>query len=147
MEIEAGMLSASNFPEGSGSKSSVAHLLGAQTLRCLSDVIPVEEATAIATVAMSLKMMESVGCFTWSELSRKFCEQKSKVAEEKSLDLLVDGLDDAAAAERQLHEDVCRELLGKVFYVMVFVTIVALGISERYFSNNSNTSDSKKTHL
>ena len=71
-------------------------------------------------------MMESVGCFTWEELSRKFSEHKSHVAEDKSLTLLVDGFDDAVAAERQLHEDVCRELLGKLFYVVVIVTICAL---------------------
>ena len=123
MEIECGLLSSSAFSlDCQSSKSSMTDLLGAHTLCCLSDVLPVEEATGIATVGMSLKMMESVGCFTWQELSDRFIEQKAHVADEKSSFLLIDGLGDgesgAVAAEQQLRQDVSRELLGKLLIVL-----------------------------
>ena len=46
--------------------------------KSISDVIPVAESDAVATVGMTLKMLESLGCVTWRELKQRKDELASR---------------------------------------------------------------------
>ena len=75
MELECGVLCSSDVQV----QDPLSHeLMGAQTFCCLSDCIPVEEGTGLATVGMSLKMLESVGCPTWRELAARQSDLRAK---------------------------------------------------------------------
>ena len=114
MELECGLLASSNFKPHEP-------LLGAETLCTVSDVIPVEGGSGVATVGMSLKMLDSVGCITWRELSKRFSDMKARVAQQRGL--LVDETDGCAgegqgggsgAMAHKFRQDVSKEPLVSI---------------------------------
>ena len=83
MELECGIIVV-----GEPSDAGVAHdiesnLQGLQTVKYLSDVIPVQEGSGLATVGMTLKMLESLGCPTWREFKTRQQSLAQKLLDEQ----------------------------------------------------------------
>ena len=112
MEVECGVLGSGDYELEKGCSQE---LLGARTMCCLSDVIPVEEGTGMATVGMSLKMLQSVGCPTWPELATRLSEQKARVAEESAYNTL-HGLGAAAGNAAEFEQNVAQQLLAAISF-------------------------------
>ena len=67
LELECGV---TGVPDSADSDCDLP-LEQACFIKYISDVIPVQEATSLATVGMTLKMLESLGCPTWRELAER----------------------------------------------------------------------------
>ncbi len=82
MELETGILSG-NTSELQANDISWDSF---EISRFISDVIPVAESDGLATVGMTLKMLQSLGCTTWQELKiRKEELAKREVASASAL--------------------------------------------------------------
>lgn len=105
MEVECGIWTLDSTDASLDSPAALEELgLGSlDTIKCLSDVIPVEESTALATVGMSLKMLESLSCPTWRDLQKR----KAELAEK-----LLRDLPSQSISKEDLVNYLARELLG-----------------------------------
>ena len=108
MEVECGVMRLAKT--GAGDREQDADMIqsslsGLEITKYISDVIPVQEGTALATVGMSLKMLESLGCPTWRELSQK---------REDVVQRLLEGQADSLAGKsvEEVQAEIAKMLLG-----------------------------------
>ena len=100
MELECGVLAVD--PEASHDAFS---LDGIEFVKHISDVITVQEGHSLATVGMTLKMMDSLGCPTWRELN----ERREAIAQNLIRDQAAALVGQTAD---QINEHIAREHLG-----------------------------------
>ena len=108
MEVECGVMHLAKTGAGDHDRDAdliQSSLSGLELTKYISDVIPVQEGTALATVGMSLKMLESLGCPTWRELNRK---------REDVVQHLMEGQKDSLANKRveEVQAEIAKLLLG-----------------------------------
>ena len=123
LELECGVMSFSKPPSSDPSMESMSQnnaLDSCDIVKYISDVIPVDQSTGAATVGMTLKMLESLGCITWRELMLR----KNKIAEQRCGEVNRQKL-----TEQELKQYLVQKCLRQVLHCFVLFCLSSSSLS------------------